>query len=172
MEAATPTLTEPGRGYAPPEEERPLRGYMILTGVFTALVATAVAGLRRSGKGLPERYSAGDVLLTGAATHKLARLIAKDKVTSFVRAPFTEYQGPGGPGEVEEKPRGSGLRYTLGELLVCPYCLSMWVSAVFGFGLVVAPRVTRLVSLVFTALGISDFLQVAYKAAEEKGLSG
>jgi Protein of unknown function (DUF1360) len=130
----------------------------------------AVLFLRRSGRALPEGYPLSDVLLAGAATHKLARLIGKDKVTSFVRAPFTEYQGTGGPGEVEETPRGSGLRYATGELLVCPYCLGLWISTGFGLGLASAPRATRLVAVVFSSLGISDFLQVTYKAAEEKGL--
>jgi hypothetical protein len=170
MEAAAPTLTEPARGYAPAEEKRPLGGYLLLTVLFSALVGVAVFSLRRSGSKLPEQYPLSDVLLAGAATHKLARLIAKDKVTSFARAPFTEYQGKGGPSEVEEAPRGSGLRYAVGELLVCPYCLGLWISTGFGLGLATAPRATRLVALVLGSLGISDFLQVAYKAAEEKGL--
>jgi hypothetical protein len=170
VEAATPSLSESTRGYAPPEEKRPLGGYLGLTLLFQALVAVAVLFLRRSGRALPERYELSDVLLAGAATHKLARLIAKDKVTSFARAPFTEYQGKGGPSEVEEAPRGSGLRHATGELLVCPYCLGLWISTGFGVGLARAPRATRLVALVLTSLGISDFLQIAYKAAEEKGL--
>jgi Protein of unknown function (DUF1360) len=170
MEAAAPTLSEPARGYAAPEEKRPLGGYLLLVVVFQGLVALAVLALRRSGRELPERYSLSDVLLAGAATHKLARLISKDKVTSFARAPFTEYQGKGGPSEVEEAPRGSGMRYAIGELLVCPYCLGLWIATGFGFGLVSAPRATRLVAVVLSSLGISDFLQIAYKAAEEKGL--
>ena len=146
----------------------PLGGYVVLTAVFHALVALAVLALRRSGRPLPERFAASDVVLTGAATHKLARLITKDRVTSFARAPFVEYQGSAGPGEVDEKPRGRGLRRSIGELLVCPYCLGLWIATAFGLGLVAAPRATRLVALVFSALGISDFLQIAYKAAEDK----
>lgn len=145
-------------------------GYLFLVVVFQVLLALAVVVLRRSGRALPERYPLSDVLLAGAATHKLARLIAKDKVTSFVRAPFTEYRGKGGPGEVEEAPRGSGLRYAVGELLVCPFCLGLWIATGFGLGLAAAPRATRLVALALSSLGVSDFLQVAYKAAEDKGL--
>lgn len=166
MEAATPTLTEPAAGYAPPEEKRPLAGYAALAGLFQLLVAAAVFGLRRSGKSLPERLSHYDLLLTGVASYKLGRLIGKEKVTSFIRAPFTEYQGRGAPGEVEEKARGEGLRRAAGELLVCPYCLSRWAATALALGLIVAPRATRLVAFVLTTLGISDFLQIAYKAAD------
>jgi hypothetical protein len=50
------------------------------------------------------------------------------------------------------------------------YCLGLWVVALFAFGLVSAPRLTRFAATVLTALTASDFLQIAYKAAEEKGL--
>jgi Protein of unknown function (DUF1360) len=111
-------------------------------------------------------------VLTGVATHKLSRLLAKDKITAFARAPFTEFERPGGPAEVEERPRGEGLRRAVGELLVCPYCLGMWISGGFHLGLVAAPRATRFAASVLTGLTISDFLQIAYKAAEDRGLGG
>jgi hypothetical protein len=133
-------------------------------------VGAAAIALRRSRKPLPERYPISDLILVGMGTHKLSRLLGKDKVTSFVRAPFTEYQGPAGPSEVDESPRGSGLRYAIGELVICPYCLGLWVATGFGFGLAAAPRATRLGAFVLSSLGISDFLQIAYKAAEDKGL--
>jgi hypothetical protein len=110
------------------------------------------------------------MLTLGVASHKLSRLIAKDKVTTPLRAPFTEYEEEGGPGEVEERARGEGPRKAIGDMLVCPYCLGLWVVAALSIGLLFAPRLTRFVAAVFSALTISDFLQIAYKAAEEKGL--
>jgi hypothetical protein len=53
---------------------------------------------------------------------------------------------------------------------VCPYCLDLWVVAAFSIGLLFAPRPTRFVASVFAALTVSDFFQIAYKAAEERGL--
>ncbi len=73
---------------------------------------------------------------------------------------------------MDERPRGDGARRALGELLACPYCLGLWSAAGFHLGLVWAPRTTRLVASTFTALTISDFLQIAYKAAEDRGLGG
>ncbi|HEY2631760.1 MAG TPA: DUF1360 domain-containing protein [Solirubrobacteraceae bacterium] len=124
--------------------------------------------MRARGHELSERPTVADLLLLGIATHKLSRLIAKDKVTSFMRAPFTRFQESSGQGEVEEQPCGHGMHLAVGELLVCPYCLAQWVSTVLALGLIGAPRLTRLLSSVLVAHTVSDFLQVAYRAAEDQ----
>ena len=157
-------------GYAPPRERPPFAAYATFATVFHAAMAGAVAAANRSGRDLPERVGADDIVLIGTASYKLSRLISKKKVTSFVRAPFTELEGKGGPAELEEKPRGSGVRRAIGELLVCPYCLGLWASGGFHVGLLFAPRATRFSASVLSAMAISDFLQVAYRAAEERGL--
>jgi Protein of unknown function (DUF1360) len=154
-----------GEDYAQAAEHRPLGGYAALSGVLTAAVT---GGLLAARGRLPERIPVQDVVLAGVATHKLSRILAKDKVTSFVRAPFTEFQEPAGKGELEEKPRGRGLRYATGELLVCPYCVAQWISAGFAVGYVHAPRLTRLFAGLYTMYAISDGLQLAYLAAEER----
>ncbi len=82
----------------------------------------------RSGRRIPERVGVGDLVLMGVATHKLSRLITKDRVTSFARAPFTRYEEPAGHGEIEEHARGTGMRRAVGQLLTCPYCISQWVA--------------------------------------------
>jgi Protein of unknown function (DUF1360) len=88
-------------------------------------------------------------------------------VTSFLRAPFTTFQESSGHGEVEEEPRGHGLRLAVGELLVCPYCLAQWTATGLTVGLIGAPRLTRLLSVTLVAHTVSDFLQAAYRAAED-----
>ena len=150
-----------------PGQERPLRSYAVVTSVYGSAFAGSLIALRLRGRELPERFTATDILLIGIATHKLSRLIAKDKVTSFLRAPFTQFQEASGQGEVEERPCGHGLRLAVGELLVCPYCLAQWVATGLTAGLVGAPRLTRMLSSVFVAHTISDFLQVLYRLAED-----
>lgn len=149
-------------------EDKPLGSHLALMAVYNTLVAGFLAARVRSGKGFPKRIGAGDLLLAGVATHKLSRLITKDRVTGALRAPFTEFQGEGGPGEVEESPRGSGMRRAIGELLVCPFCLAQWVATAVLAGLATVPRATRFVCSIFAAVTISDFLQIAYKGGEEK----
>jgi hypothetical protein len=156
----------PFTGHAP-QKDRPLGGYLVLMGTFAGACGGFAAWVRRSGRKLPERVEPGDVVLISVATHKLARLVTKDRVTSSLRAPFTRFQEDSGLGEVEEAARGHGLRRAIGELLICPYCIGLWIAAAFVAGLVTAPRATRLVAVTFTALTGSDLLQIAYKKAED-----
>jgi hypothetical protein len=104
--------------------------------------------------------------LITVATHKASRLIAKDRVTSTIRAPFTRFEDDAGTGEVSESARGHGLRRAIGELLICPYCIGLWIAAAFTAGLIVAPRPTRWIAATFSALFGADILQIAYKKAE------
>jgi hypothetical protein len=157
-----------GVDYAGEDEHRPLAGYAVLSGVFAAALGAAVLEARRSGRPLPDRIGTRDLILAGVATHKVSRLIAKDKVTSFIRAPFTRYQGSAGHGELDEAARGHGLRHAAGELLVCPYCLAQWVAAAFAVGYVRAPGPTRLLAGMWTIHTIADALQLAYAAAERR----
>lgn len=150
------------------DEPRPLGGYVLVMALFSALVA-GVAGLAAArGRGLPDRIGVYDLVLLTLGTHKLSRTIAKDAVTSPLRAPFTRYSGSSGPAELAEEVRtAQGWRHSIGELIVCPFCLGMWISTGFTLGLVFAPRITRLVAATFAVLTGSDFLQLAYARAQQ-----
>jgi hypothetical protein len=166
-EKAADTASEIKRVYAH-GEDKPLGSHLGLVVVYNALVGGFLLARARSGKGFPKEIGPLDLLLAGVATQKVSRVIAKDRVTAPLRAPFTEFPEEGGPGEVEESPRGSGLRRAIGELLVCPFCLGQWVATAFLAGFAVVPRATRFVCSIFAAVTVSDFLQVIYKGSEEK----
>jgi hypothetical protein len=146
------------------DDRRPLGAYAVLAGIFNAGFGGALLYAARRGK-LPERVPLLDVALIGAATFKLSRLIAKDAVTGFVRAPFVRFEGMSGITEPEEEPRGHGIRMALGQLLLCPQCTGLWVAAGLTTAMLSAPRPTRVVTSAVTALGVSDFLNLAYSAA-------
>lgn len=168
IESLQARLTRVGQSYAP-HEHRPLGGYLAAMGGFSALAATLAAAAKVTGKPAPERPAAADVVLLSLATHKLSRLIAKDAVTSPLRAPFTRYTEPAGAAELNEEVRdhGSPLKHSVGELLSCPFCLAVWVSTALTGGLVLAPRLTRLVAVALTATAVSDFLQLGYDVAKK-----
>jgi hypothetical protein len=150
-----------------PDSDRPLGGYAALMGLYGVAVTAGAVALRRRNQRLPE-VRPFDITLVGIATHKVARRMSKDSVTSPLRAPFTRYEGVAGPAELKEKVRGSGIRKAVGELISCPFCLSQWVSTGFVFGLLSAPRATRWTASVFTSLALADFLQFAYAWAEQR----
>lgn len=143
------------------QDELPLGGYAVLMSIYIGAFTTLVVAARRSRR-LPKRIAVSDILLLGVATHKLTRIVARERVTIPLRAPFTEYRGSDGAGQVKEQPRGPGLRRAVGSLLVCQYCVGPWVASVLTAGLVYAPRVTRLVSSVFAMVAVSDFLHQSY----------
>jgi hypothetical protein len=128
---------------------------------YTTFVTGLGALIRARGSELPNRVQWSDVALTAIATHKLSRLVAKDPVTSPLRAPFTRLEGTAGPAELKEEVRGEGAQRTLGELLTCPFCTGMWVVTGLSAGYVFAPRATRLAASGLAALAGSDFLQFA-----------
>jgi hypothetical protein len=149
-------------------EDRPLVGYAVVLGGYSALLGLLTGIGRATGVRLPERITLQDTVLLCLATHKASRLLAKDAVVSPLRAPFTRYEEPAGESEVNESVRGSGVQHAVGELVTCPFCLAVWVSSGLTAGLVLAPRATRLVLTALTAIGASDVLQIAYDGAKQK----
>ncbi|MFR0357205.1 DUF1360 domain-containing protein [Streptomyces sediminimaris] len=142
--------------------EDPLAGYAALATAFTAGVAGFAAMARRRGVRLPDQVPPWDVALLGTATYKASRLLANDKITSFVRAPFARRQGEGEGPEVMDEPRGRGVRRAVGDLVSCPFCVSVWAAGALGCAYVAAPRATRMVCAGLGAVTLADWLQYAW----------
>ncbi len=166
----TETLQEIKREYEG-EDNRPLASYTRVLAGYGGAVTVLLAAAKLTGHKAPEKIKVMDLMLMGLFTHRLSRTLAKDPVTSPIRAPFTRYEGVSGPAELKEKVRGHGLQHAVGELLTCPFCLSQWVATGYAAGTVFFPRLTRLAGATMAAVAISDWLQLAYarlmKKAEE-----
>lgn len=145
-------------------QDVPLLSYGVLAGTFNLLFVLFLLASRVTGKSLPRRIEARDIALLGMATHKLSLVGSQDAITSPLRAPFTELQEKKSPKKVDEKPRGEGIRRSVGELLTCQFCLGVWVASLFTYGFVLLPRVSRLVAAIFAAVTVADFLHQSYKA--------
>lgn len=173
MRSLRDRLTGLRTAYAP-HEHRPLDGYLVAMGAFSTLAGSLAVAAKVTGRTVPDRVSVQDVLMISLATHKLSRLIAKDAVTSPLRAPFVRYTEPIGAAEINEEVRdeGSLVRHAIGELVTCPFCLAVWVATGLTGGLVLAPRLTRLATTAMTATAVSDFLQMAYSIAKEAAEGG
>ncbi|MFC7894280.1 DUF1360 domain-containing protein [Streptomyces sp. NPDC057381] len=149
-------------------EDTPLGGYAALTTTFAAGAGAFAVTAWRRGLRLPDTVPAWDVAMLGAATFKVSRLLTKDKVTSFLRAPFTRREREGEASEVMDAPRGKGLRRAVGDLVSCPFCTSTWVAGGLVGTYAVAPRAARLVAAGLSAVVVSDWLQYAWSVTEQE----
>jgi Protein of unknown function (DUF1360) len=119
-------------------EEQLLAEYATLLGFYLASVAV-VTGIAVQQNRLPRKFGLLDLALLGIATHKLSRIVAKDRITGILRAPFVNYIRGSGAGEVEEEPRGRGFQRGIGHLISCPYCMAPWCATALSFGFLLAP---------------------------------
>jgi hypothetical protein len=138
--------------------ERPLPEYAALTAAFGGVLGGFLVLARRR---LPDRIAFGDMARIGLASYKIGRLVAKDDVTSWVRAPVTR------DAETSE-PKPRGVERALGELVTCPYCVGVWAASGLSYALVLSPRQTRLVTTVFGAQAVADFLNAAFVRLRER----
>jgi hypothetical protein len=155
--------------YEPPGEQRPLMGYLALLATYGTGLAAVAAAVRLTGRGLPDQVGLQDLTTITVATHKISRLVTKDAVTSPLRAPLTRFTGPAGTGEVNETVRHlGGFRHAAGEMVTCPFCTAVWTATGLTAGLVLAPRLTRLVAAAATAVAGADFLHLAYDIVRQR----
>src|SRR5438132_1827680 len=142
-------------------DEQLLAEYAAMLGFYVASVAV-LTGAALEHDRLPKRFSMLDLALLGIATHKLSRIIAKDRITGILRAPFVNYIRSAGAGEVEEEPRGRGIQRGIGQLVSCPFCMAPWCATALGFAFIFAPRIGRLFASILASVAMSDFLHRAY----------
>jgi uncharacterized protein DUF1360 len=133
-------------------QTRPLPEYFALTTAFGSVLGGFLLLARRR---LPEKVAFADVARIGVASYKIGRLVAKDEVTSWVRAPVTR-------DEEGTEPKQRGMERALGELVTCPYCVGLWIAAGLSCSLVLFPRQTRLVTTIFGAQAVADFLNAGF----------
>lgn len=165
MNSVIDTVREQEREYSQ-GEERPLRSYAGTLATYGLAVTAGTVIARLTGR-RPPRLGLWDVVLMTVTTHKISRLIAKDPVTSPLRAPFTRYKGTSGPAEIAEEVRGHGVRHAVGELISCPFCMAQWVGTAYAGGLTFAPELTRLAGATMTAVAGADWLQLAYARLQQ-----
>src|SRR5262249_13926995 len=148
-------------------EKQLLTEYATLLGFYLASMAV-LTGMAVQHDRVPRKFSMLDLALLGIATHKLSRIVAKDRITGILRAPFVSYIRGSGAGEVEEEPRGVGLQRGIGHLISCPYCMAPWCATVLSFGLLFAPRMTRFFAGILLSVAASDFLHRAYARMKQE----
>src|SRR5438045_7768160 len=104
----------------------PYRAYAQIMGAWTGGLTAAALLARLLGRD-PREDTALDLAVLSAATFKASRTLARDEVTSFLRAPFVE--GEAHTGDDEEPVDTGDLQQAIGELVTCSRCVGTWVAA-------------------------------------------
>jgi hypothetical protein len=129
--------------------------YLAVNAVYGALVATVLFSTRKQYARDP--ISGRELVPISVATFALSKVIAREKIGSWMREPFVEMD------HGERKPRGRGLRRVVGELVTCTRCVGAW-SALGIVGLrLAAPDSGRIVTNVLAASAGNDWLQAGFK---------
>jgi hypothetical protein len=128
--------------------------YAALNAVYAALLAGVVIGLGERADRDPVRPI--ELVPLGAATFAVSKVVAREKIGSWMREPFVEDAEHGG------RPRGNRIQRALGELVTCSRCVGAW-SALGVVGLrLAAPRSGRVVTAVLATSAVNDFLQAGF----------
>jgi hypothetical protein len=127
--------------------------YAALSAGWGALLGAVLVAAREKGD---EPVRAAEVLPLGVATFSLSKLVAKEKVDAWMRTPFVEERPDG------RRPKGTGLRYAVGELLTCTRCVGVWSALGLTALRVTHPREARVVNAVLGASAINDVAQAGF----------
>ena len=124
--------------------------YAALNGVWATLMAALLLATRE------DAPPASELPVLGLATFAMTKAVAKEKVGTWARAPLVE------EGTEEQRPKGRGLRYAVGELVTCTRCLGTWSSLALVGLRVARPREGRIVASVLASAALNDWLQAGF----------
>ncbi|WP_445151107.1 DUF1360 domain-containing protein [Baekduia sp. Peel2402] len=130
--------------------------YAALSAGYGALTGALVVATRAQG-GKP--IQRGELPVLGLATFAVAKLVAKEKVDSWVREPFLEERPDG-----ERRPKGRRMRYAVGELLSCTRCVGAWSALGLVSMRLLRPREASVVVPVLALTAANDWLQTGFTA--------
>jgi hypothetical protein len=137
-----------------PVDETPTNpaDYATLSAGYGALLGALVLGARDQADPVVRE----EIPALALATFALSKLIAKEKVENWMREPFVEETSQG------RRPKGTGMRYAIGELLSCTRCVGAWSSLGLVALRVTRPREAKVVTAVLATSALNDFLQTGF----------
>jgi hypothetical protein len=150
-DAPTRKSTNGSRADTPTEPQ----DYAALNAVFAALLGGAVLAARdRTHESDP--LTTRDLAVTSAATFALAKVIARERIGTWVREPFVDEDDG-------RRPRGRRLRHAVGELLTCTRCVGAWSALGLIALRLTSPATGRVVNDVLAVSAMNDWLQASFK---------
>ena len=139
------------------EEQPGAVEYASLNAVYAVALTGLILGTRHRGEDVREVLGTELIPLT-AATFAVSKMIARERIGSWVREPFVE--DPVG----RKRPRGGSVRRALGELVTCSRCVGAWTALGFVGLRLAHPRAGRTATAAFAVAGFNDFAQAGFRA--------
>lgn len=130
-------------------------GYAKLNAVYGALLSVVLMTTRDRARAEPIRGP--ELVPLGAATFALSKVIAKEKVGTWVREPFVDEHRDGRPPREQQ-----GIQKAVGELLTCTRCVGAWSALGLVTLRLASPTAGRTVRNVLVASAVNDFLQAGF----------
>jgi hypothetical protein len=149
------TETQPESGHE--TDDRPIEpiDYAKLNAVYGVLLGAVLVTTRERAREDP--IQSRELIPLAAATFALSKVIAREKIGTWMRDPFIEVE------DGERRPRGRRLRRAVGELVTCTRCVGAW-SALAVVGVRMAdPASGRTLMNVLAASAANDWLQAGFK---------
>lgn len=101
-------------------------------------------------------------VLLSFASFRLTRLVVYDKITAFLRAPFLEREIVSlEDGSMEEQItiKGKGIRYGIGSLLSCYWCVGIWTAAILCVGLYFFNPIFMPIVIILAVAGVAAIIE-------------
>jgi hypothetical protein len=153
----------PGAASTPPSASGPA-DYAVLEAVFATGLAALVALTRRRERDGTAAIPRDELPLLAMATFVLADVLAKEKISTWIREPFVEE----GADHKPVHPEGHGMRAAIGELMTCTRCIGTW-SALGLVALRTAyPAAGRATMRVLALAGTNDLMQSGFRLLAER----
>lgn len=138
--------------------------YVLLEGIYVSGLAGLILLTRRRERSGVEAIPRRELPVLAMATFALADVVAKEKISTWLREPFVREDAAHKPVVAE----GDGLRRAVGELLTCTRCVGTWSA----LGLVALRTASapagHAVATVLALTGANDLLQGGFRLLAER----
>jgi hypothetical protein len=129
--------------------------YAVISAAYGSLLGAVVLASRSRRTGDPP--TGAELVPLGAATFALAKVVAHEKVETWIRAPFVVEAADG-----RRRPRGRRLRYAVGELMSCTRCLGAWSALALVGVRTASPTAGRTLTAVLAVSAANDWMQAGF----------
>lgn len=153
----------PGAASTPPSASGPA-DYAALEAVFAIGMAGVIALTRRREPDGTAAIPRDELPLLALATFALADVLAKEKISTWIREPFVVE----GADHKPVGPEGHGMRAAIGELMTCTRCVGTWAALGLVALRTASPAAGRATVRVLALAGVNDLMQSGFRLLAER----